>query len=260
MKHTPFIAVVMVVVMGIGMNQALFAQTPMEDASQLYAAGNYAEAEQIYKSILQAEGNELLSAKSRSVVYYNLGNACFKQGKLSAAILSYERSLRANPRNKDAQFNLEFARTQIIDNIEDNQAFFFATWAQNLRNYWSVSGWRILSIVCFILCLTGILVFTISHTIIVRKIAFHSAWIVLIVCIIAGLNASSLHKRDSLRNEAIITQGVLNAKSSPDASGTDLFTLHEGTKVEIKETLGEWGNIRVGNNEGWILLTNMERI
>lgn len=74
------------------------------------------------------------------------------------------------------------------------------------------------------------------------------------------LNAGSLHRRDTLREEAIITQGVVNAKSSPDRSGTDLFTLHEGTKVDIRESLGEWCNIRVGNNQGWIRLSTLERI
>ena len=93
-----------------------------------------------------------------------------------------------------------------------------------------------------------------------RKTAFHIAWIALLFSLIAGLNAASLHKRYTLRNEAIITQGVVNGKSSPDRSGTDLFTLHEGTKVTIRETLGEWCNIRVGNYEGWVRLQNLERI
>ena len=93
-----------------------------------------------------------------------------------------------------------------------------------------------------------------------RKTAFHVAWIALLFSLIAGLNAGSLHQRDTLRNEAIITQGVVNAKSSPDRSGTDLFTVHEGTKVTIRETLGEWSNVRVGSNEGWIKQQNMERI
>jgi SH3-like domain-containing protein len=94
----------------------------------------------------------------------------------------------------------------------------------------------------------------------VRKTAFHTAWIALLFSLITGLNAASLHNRDTLRNEAIITQGVVNAKSSPDRSGTDLFTLHEGTKVTIRETIGEWVNVHVGSNEGWIRNSNLERI
>lgn len=104
------------------------------------------------------------------------------------------------------------------------------------------------------------LLFLLSREIGLRKTAFHVAWIAVLFSLIAGLNAASLHKRDTLRSEAIITQGVVNGKSSPDRSGTDLFTVHEGTKVTIRETLGEWANIRVGNYEGWVRMQNLERI
>lgn len=229
----------------------------MNEASALYAKGNYAEAATLYEQILE---DPSLARQSRATVLYNLGNARFKQGELSQAILAYERSLRLNPRDKDAQYNLEFARTQIIDNIEDNRAFFFSSWAKAVRDTLTEETWQMISLVSFILMLTGILLFLLGRTIALRKASFHLAWILLIVCIVSGLNAGSLHRRDSQQREAIITQGVLNAKSSPDRSGTDLFTLHEGTKVEIMETLGEWCNIRVGNNEGWILQAHAERI
>ena len=117
-----------------------------------------------------------------------------------------------------------------------------------------------ISIVLFILGLTGILLFLLGHEPWLRKTAFHIAWIALLFSLIAGLNAGSLHKRDTLRNEAIITQGVVNAKSSPDRSGTDLFTLHEGTKVTIREVIGNWVNVHVGPNEGWIPSKDLERI
>jgi hypothetical protein len=74
------------------------------------------------------------------------------------------------------------------------------------------------------------------------------------------VNASSLYQRDTERAEAIITQGIVNAKSSPDRSGTDLFTIHEGTKVVITETIGGWCCIHVGNNIGWMQLAHLERI
>ena len=55
-------------------------------------------------------------------------------------------------------------------------------------------------------------------------------------------------------------QGVVNAKSSPDKSGTDLFVLHEGTKVHIGDRVGEWCEIHVGNNIGWIRQSALEQI
>ena len=229
----------------------VLAQTDFDAANAAYAEGRYEEA---------AAGYEALLAESESAtLYYNLGNARFKQGELAQAILNYERALRLDPRNKDAQYNLAFAQSKITDNIID-QDFFLSSWARSIRNSLNESTWTILSIALFILALTGILLFLLGRSTWLRKTAFHTAWIALLFSLVTGLNAWSLHQRDTLRNEAVITQGIVNAKSSPDRSGTDLFTLHEGTKVTIRETLGEWANVRVGSNEGWIRLVCLERI
>ena len=228
----------------------IFAQD-FDAANAAYAEGRYDEAASIYEA--------LLAETPDAVLYYNLGNACFKQGELAQAILNYERALRLQPNNKDAQYNLAFAQSRITDNIVE-QDFFLSAWTRAVRNTLKEQTWLVLSICLFILGLTGILVFLLGREPWLRKTAFHAAWLALLFSLIAGLNASSLHNRDTLRNEAIITQGVVNAKSSPDRSGTDLFTIHEGTKVTIREVLGEWTNVRVGSNEGWIRLSCLERI
>jgi len=228
-----------------------FAQSNFDLANAAYADGRYEEAAAGYEALL-AEG-------PNATLYYNLGNARFKQGELAQAILNYERALRLEPNHKDAQYNLKFAQSRITDNIVE-QDFFLSSWARVIRNNLRERTWLGLSIGLFLLGLIGILLFLLGREAWLRKTAFHTAWLALLFSLITGLNAYSLHQRDTLRNEAIITQGVVNAKSSPDRSGTDLFTVHEGTKVTIRETLGEWCNIRVGNNEGWIKQQNMERI
>ena len=229
----------------------LLAQTPFDEANNAYAEGRYAEAAALYQSILDEQPD--------AQVYYNLGNAQFKQGELAQAILCYERALRLRPNYPDAQYNLQFACSRITDNIPE-QDFFLSSWVRAVRNALSEPTWLWLSIGLFVLALTALLLFLLSRELWLRKTAFHVAWLALLFTVIAGLNAGSLHRRDTMRNEAIITQGVVNAKSAPDRSGTDLFTVHEGTKVTIQETLGEWCNIRVGSNEGWIRLQCLERI
>ncbi len=228
-----------------------FAQSDFDIANAAYAEGRYEEAATIYQALIDEQPDATL--------YYNLGNARFKQGELAQAILNYERALRLQPNHKDAQYNLAFAQSRITDNIVE-QDFFLSAWARTARNSLKEQTWFILSICLFILALVGLLLFLLSREIGLRKTAFHVAWIAVLFSLIAGLNAASLHKRDTLRSEAIITQGVVNGKSSPDRSGTDLFTVHEGTKVTIRETLGEWANIRVGNYEGWVRMQNLERI
>lgn len=232
------------------------------EANDQYASGNYAEAAAMYEEIIDSslsEANHSINP-SLSEAYYNLGNAYFKQGELAQAILAYERCLRLDPRNKDAKYNLAFAQSRIIDNIEDNQAFFISSWLRAVRNSLREHTWIILSICLFILTLVGALLFALSQTYWLRKTAFYTAVVAFLISVCAVANAGSLHSRDTQRNEAVITQGIVNVKASPDRSGTELFTLHEGTKVTIHETLGDWCNIQVANNIGWIPLAALERI
>ena len=232
-------------------SSALFAQDAFDAANAAYADGRYEEAAAMYQSLLDEQPDATL--------YYNLGNARFKQGELAQAILNYERALRLKPNYKDAQYNLAFAQSRITDNIVE-QDFFLSSWARTVRNNLSERTWWSTSIGLFICALIALLLFLLVRELWLRKTAFHVAWIALLFSLIAGLNAGSLHQRNTLRNEAIITQGVVNVKSSPDRSGTDLFTIHEGTKVTIRETLGEWVNVRVGSNEGWMKSGYLERI
>lgn len=236
--------------------------TLFADANAQYAEGNYAEAAIQYEQILAElpSTNVADLPSDYAVVYYNLGNAYFKQGELAQSILAYERALRLKPSFKDAKHNLLFAQSHIIDNIEDTQSFFLSNWLKAIRNALSQSTWTILSISLFILTLVGFFLFAFSQTIWLRKSAFYTSLIALIISIAACANAGSLHQRDTQRAEAIITQGIVNAKSSPDRSGNDLFTVHEGTKVEITEVIGDWCCIHVGNNIGWMPLSYLERI
>lgn len=226
--------------------------TLFADANAQYAEGNYAEA------IVQYE--QILTEQQAPEVYYDLGNAYFKQGELAQSILAYERALRLKPSYKDAKHNLQFAQSRIIDNIEDTHSFFLSNWIKAVRNALSQRVWTVLSISLFILALVGFFFFAFSQTIWLRKTAFYLSIVALVISVVACANAGSLYQRDTQRSEAIITQGVVNAKSSPDRSGNDLFTLHEGTKVEIHEVIGDWCCVHVGNNIGWMPLAYLERI
>jgi tetratricopeptide (TPR) repeat protein len=222
------------------------------DANTQYAEGNYAEA------VIQYE--QIVATQPSAEVYYNLGNAYFKQGELANAILAYERALRHDPTHKDAKHNLQFAQSRIIDNIQDTQSFFLSNWLKAIRNALSLQTWIILSIALFVYTLIALFLFAFSQSVWLSKTSFYTSILALVISISACINAGSLHKRDTERAEAIITQGIVNAKSSPDRSGTDLFTIHEGTKVEITETLGDWCCIHVGNYIGWMPLAHLERI
>ncbi|MCQ3980520.1 MAG: hypothetical protein DPW09_44490, partial [Anaerolineae bacterium] len=70
----------------------------MRVANEDYEAGNYADAASIYEAIIA-------SGLHNSNVYYNLGNAYFKQEDLGRAILNYRRAQRLDPRDADTTAN-----------------------------------------------------------------------------------------------------------------------------------------------------------
>ena len=135
--------------------------TLFADANAQYAEGNYAEAAIQYEQILaELPSTSVANLPSDyAVVYYNLGNAYFKQGELAQSILAYERALRLQPSFKDAKHNLLFAQSHIIDNIEDTQSFFLSNWLKAIRNALNQQTWMILSIALFICMLIGFFLF-----------------------------------------------------------------------------------------------------
>lgn len=223
-----------------------------DEANTAYSNGNYNEAIDAYRTILEED--------PMPEIFYNLGNAYFKTGEIAQAILAYERCLRLDPTNEDAKFNRDFAQTRIIDNIEDNAPSLLNVWAGSLRNCLSEKVWFFLSVSLFVLCLVGFFLFAFMSQSAVRKTAFFCAIFALLFSIVGMSCGISAHKSSITHDEAIIMQGIVNAKSSPDKSGTDLFVLHEGTKVTITDKVGEWCEVRVGDNKGWIQGSTLERI
>ena len=73
--------------------------------------------------------------------------------------------------------------------------------------------------------------------------------------------AKQQKKHMELRSEAIVMEGSVTVKSSPDESGTELFIIHEGTKVSIKSSLNQWVEISLlDGNVGWVKKSQIEQI
>ena len=104
---------------------ATWAQTKAE-ADSAYINEEYDKAIVIYESLLQ-EGES-------GEIYYNLGNAYFKQDELGRAILNYERALLLQPGNADVNANLDIARAKTVDKINPNPEVFFVAWTRSLIN------------------------------------------------------------------------------------------------------------------------------
>jgi tetratricopeptide (TPR) repeat protein len=230
------------------------AQDILQQANEAYANGDFQTAVQLYEDAIKEKGKS-------AVVYYNIGNSYYKLNKVASSILNYERALLLDPGDKDIRFNLEIARLKTVDKIEPAGDFFLSEWFNAIRNSLSTDEWSYFGIVCFILLIAGLFLFFFSRRIFVKKLGFYAAVVLLVLVIFGNVFAYSQKKRLSQRNTAIIFVQTTTIKSSPDNSGTDLFILHEGTKVEIKSKLGNWNEIKTADgNVGWIKNEEIEVI
>lgn len=223
-------------------------------ANALYAEGQFQDAIDAYEEILK-------SGVESPELYYNLGNAYYRHGLLPLAILNFERALLLAPHDRDTRYNLELAYSQIADKIEPVGEFFIAKWFSSLRSSTNSDTWAVFSIGFFVLFLMMMLLFLFAKTTTFRKITFFFA--VLFVLIAATTFSFSSSQKQKLihRTRAIIMTPSVTVRSSPDASGTEIFVLHEGTRVEILQTIGQWHEIELEDgNPGWIPVAALEVI
>ena len=226
----------------------------MKQANEAYKSEKYALADSLYTQVMQKEGTSY-------ALYYNLGNAKYKQGDIAYAILYYEKALKIKPDYEDAKYNLEMARSQTVDKIETMEKFVLTEWNQSIQNGTSSNGWAKWSIFAFILTLILVGLYIFSAKVLVKKIAFFSAFVTLAFSIIAFCYSRAQNNAMTKDECAIIVSPTVTGKSTPDESGTDLFVLHEGTKVRVKSKIGDWIEIQMEDgNTGWISSKKLEII
>jgi len=235
-----------------------FAQESQEDrfkkAAELYSSGIYKEALDEWMSVYNT------GLRSASLEY-NIGNACFKTGNIPGAILYYERALLLKPADEDIQYNLQIVRTNVVDKFEEIPELFFIRWYNFLSLTLSTNLWAKISIASFILFLFASSLYIYSSRYRYKVIGFWLA-IFLLFSSICSVSFSVRNKNLIYNNsKAIIFSPLVNGKSSPDNSGTDLFVLHEGTKVTIEDEVGEWYEIRLSDgNKGWVPANSLDKI
>lgn len=236
------------------MSVVTFAVTKAE-ADALYEQEKYAEAAEVYEEVLKTEG---IAAE----VYYNLGNCYYKQNEIPLAILNYERAFLLDPGDNDIRANLALARGKTIDKVVPPSEMFFVTWWRDLTNCMSMNVWATLGITAFVLMLLGVLVYMFLTPLWARKLGVYGAMVLLLVAVLSNLAAISQHISQTHRNTAIILTPSVTVKSSPSEKSTDLFLIHEGSKVEILDgSMKDWMEVKFEEGkQGWIPVNAAEVI
>ncbi len=224
------------------------------EADSAYAQGHYQQAVKDYEALLKMGVSTAL--------YYNLGNAYYRMDEMPRAVLNYERALLLSPGDADVRFNLQMARSKTIDKITPESEMFFVTWYHSLINLTSVDGWAQMALIALAVAIVLALLYLFASPVWMRKVGFFGALAMLVLFVAANFFAYAQKQSFVRRSGAIIMAPAVTVKSTPAEQGTDLFILHEGTRVDITDgTMRQWKRIRLADGkEGWIETSQIEII
>ena len=225
-----------------------------QEADSAYVQEHYQQAIKDYEALLK----QGVSAD----IYYNLGNAYYRMDNITKAVLNYERALLLSPGDKDIRFNLQMARSKTIDKITPESEMFFVTWYRSLVNMQSVDAWARLALIALVAAIILALAYLFAEAVWLRKVGFFGGLLFLVIFFVSNLFGWQQQRGLVHRSGAIIIKSAVNVKSTPSKNGTDLFILHEGTKVNITDdSMKDWKEIRVADGkEGWLETSEIEMI
>ena len=235
--------------------QEVCGQDLNQQAIDAYKKGDYKTSISIFES--QVKNNLTLNSESAEV-YYNLGNAYFKNGQTTQAILNYERALILKPSDKNIKHNLRFARTRVEDKSTVTDNVVWNDTRNSVVNLFSAYGWGIFGIVFFLITLILLGIYLFANKLWMRKTGFYGMFLTLLIVVLANYFAFTQRNNRIHRSTAIVTTPIAEVKPSPDANSKPLLNLSEGIKVKIKDTDGNWVQIELANgNLGWLPKDNI---
>ena len=218
-------------------------------ANRFYDAGKFAEAATAYEAITPKTAH----------VYFNLGNACFRQDKIGHAILNYERARRLAPRDPDILANLKFAQQRLLVDEVNTPASALRRFVDNVlasRTIDEWAGYELVGLWLTVLAVAGWVWWPKLRTgFMVGALA--AAGVLLVMSVALGLRYYS----DWVMPPAIVLSAKTEARFAPLPDATVHFQVAEGTRVVIREDRGQWLFVeRADGQQGWVKADGVERV
>ena len=227
-------------------SSAQTANVLFENANTLYKEGKYQKAIEIYEQI---ESKKEVSSE----LYYNLGNAYYKLNKVAPSIYNYEKALQLNPLNEDAQNNLIIANRLTLDRIEELPKSIFQKINENILQKLTYNSWAVITVLLSFLAATLFLLFYFSYTPSKKRFYFTTSILSFLKLVIALTITFTQYNQTKITVEGIIFTEEVEVKNAPTKDANEIFTLHEGTKVNILDTVDSWKKIKLIDGKiGWI--------
>ncbi|NQW35597.1 MAG: SH3 domain-containing protein [Flavobacteriales bacterium] len=251
-SKTLFLVVILCSVSAVTMAQT--SEKLYESANTLYQKESYQEALDIYKKI---EAQDSASVG----LYYNMANTYYKLNQVAPSIYYYEKTLSLDPNNKDASYNLAFAQRMTIDKIDVLPKTFLQRIDQNYIKIIKFDTWAIMAISASILFVLLFLSYYFSYVSTRKRLYFITAILALITTLFSFAFAYKGYDFAQNNKPAIIFEQSASVKDAPTPNSTEVFELHEGTKVFVLEQVGTWQKIKLADGKiGWISKTDLKAL
>ena len=232
---------------GFAQNNALF-----EKANEAYNTGKYEVAINLYESILN-------NGEESAELYYNFANAHYKLNHIAPSIYNYEKALLLDPSDKTIENNLEFANNMVIDDIKEVPKAGLSNMITGAISSFGFNTWAWIAIIFAIVFAVLFLLYYFTVLSKWKRAYFASAMFAVVISVISVSFAFVAKNKVTNSDFAIVFSEEIRVRNEPNQRGTELFLLHDGTKVEILNTFQDWVQLELANGStGWATKSSLK--
>ena len=234
-----------VLVVGAALAQSPSPTDLMAEANAQYERGEYADAAQQYEALID-------SGYEDATLYYNLGNAYFKNGDLGRAVLNYLRAEELSPRDADIRANLELARGR-TDRVESGGESLFASVSNAARRWVTVGEMGILSLLLWVVSAIAIGALVVWRAVPRRAAVRNGAVVASAATLVSLLLLLSMLYANPNDDSGVVVASTVDVVSGPGKQYEVEFKLHSGAQVRLVDSRQGWVRIALPGDDlqGW---------
>jgi len=218
-----------------------------EEANTLYNEGKYSEAITKYESVLETNQHS-------AELYFNLGNANYKLNNIAPSIYYYEKALQLKPNDPDIKNNMAYAQNMTVDAIQTVPELGLSKFFNKVTHALLFDTWAKIAIVLMVLFVLLFITYYFTYDTSKKRLSFVLSFVFLFLSLFSLGLAFQKNALDKKNNPAIVFAQETEVKTAPNLASEDAFILHEGTKVQVLDTMSNWKKIKLTDGKtGWII-------
>jgi len=194
-------------------------------ANKLYEEGKFQEAAAAYEGLVK-------SGQKSAAIYFNLGNANFKSGRIGRSIAAYRHAEAMTPRDPDIRANLQFARNQV-----PGPTLLTGRW-QRMLGKLTLNEWTFLSSAALWLCFL-LLAFLQWRPALWRSLRGFVITFALAAAISGACLAKALYEKRWNEIVTVVSPEAAVHNGPLEESQTS-FTVHDGAELRILDRKDDW--------------------